>query len=79
MFGISFCLRYCRKKDKKAINSTTINLEEQTDQALSKEKRCPVGQGNLLKGIVIWFVRREGIESIKRASSLLLFSVTRFL
>ena len=26
-------------------------------------------QGNLLKGIVIWFVRREGIERIKRVIS----------
>jgi hypothetical protein len=27
-------------------------------------------QGNLLKGIIIWFVRREEIEPIKRDSSL---------
>ena len=27
-------------------------------------------QGNLLKGIVIWFIIREGIEPIKRVSSL---------
>ena len=33
-------------------------------------------QGKLLKGIVIWFVKREGIESFKRVSSLLFFSVT---
>ena len=32
-------------------------------------------QGNLLKGIVIWFVRRDGIELIKGVSYLLLFSV----
>ena len=36
-------------------------------------------QGILLKGIVIWFVIREGIEPIKRVSSSLLFSVTHFL
>ena len=35
-----------------------------------------VEQGNLLEGIVIWFVRREGIEPIKRVSSLFR---TRFL
>ena len=35
-------------------------------------------QGNLLKGIVIWFVRREGREPVKSVTSLLLFSVTRF-
>ena len=33
-------------------------------------------QGKLLEGIVIWFVKREGIESFKRVSSRLLFSVT---
>ena len=27
-------------------------------------------QGDLLKGIVIWFIRREGIEPIKRVPSL---------
>ena len=32
-------------------------------------------QGNLLKGIVIWFVRRESIEPIKRVFSNVLFSV----
>jgi hypothetical protein len=36
-------------------------------------------QGNLLKGIVIWFVRRKGIEPIIRISSLLLVSVIHFL
>ena len=35
-------------------------------------------QGNLLKGIFIWFVRREGIKPMKKVFSLLLFSVTRF-
>ena len=35
-------------------------------------------QGNLLKGIVIWTVRREGIEPIKRVLAYLLFSVTLF-
>ena len=36
-------------------------------------------QGNLSKGIVIWFVRREGLEPIKKGSSYLLFSLTLFL
>ena len=40
LLSISFFLRYCRKINKKAINSTTINLEEETDQALSREKIC---------------------------------------
>ena len=31
-------------------------------------------KGNLLKGIVIWFIRSEGIEPIRRVSSLLLSS-----
>ena len=34
-------------------------------------------QGDLLKGIVIWFIRREGIEPIKRVPSL--FSNTLFI
>ena len=40
-------------------------------QNSSQQQQSQV-QGNLLKGIVIWFVRREGIEPIKRVSSLLL-------
>jgi hypothetical protein len=40
---------------------------------------CYPDQGDLLEGIVIWFVIREGIEPIKKVSSLLLFSVKRFL
>ena len=32
-------------------------------------------QGNLLKNIVIWTVRREGIEPIKRVFTFVLFSV----
>ena len=36
-------------------------------------------QGNLLKGIVSWFIRREGIEPIKRAFTYVLFSVTHSL
>jgi hypothetical protein len=38
-----------------------------------------IDQGNLLKDIVIWFVRREGIEPIKSVFSYVLFSVTHFL
>ena len=45
MLSISFFLRYCRKPHKKiAINITNINMEEMTDQALSKEKSCSVGK-----------------------------------
>ena len=44
MLSINFFHRYCKKKNKKAINSTTINLEEEIDQALSKEKKCPGGK-----------------------------------
>ena len=36
-------------------------------------------QGNLLKCIVIWMVRKDGIEPIKRAFIYVLFSVTHFL
>ena len=36
-------------------------------------------QGTLLKGIVIWMVRKEGIEPIIRVFTYVLFSVTRFL
>ena len=36
-------------------------------------------EGNLSKGIVIWAVRREGIEPIKRVFTNDLFSVTLFL
>ena len=40
MLSILFFHRYCGIIHKKAINSTTINLEKETDQALSKEKMC---------------------------------------
>jgi hypothetical protein len=36
-------------------------------------------QGNLLKDIVIWVVRREDIQPNKRVFTDVLFSVTRFL
>jgi hypothetical protein len=36
-------------------------------------------QSNLLKGTVIWTVRRQGLEPIRRVFVYILFSVTHFL
>ena len=38
----------------------------------------PTDQGNILKGTVIWTVRRQGVESTKRVFVYILFSVTQF-
>ena len=47
---------------------------------ISKINQFPDGVilGNLLKGIVIWTVRKDGIEPIKRVLTYVLFSVTHF-
>ena len=44
---------------------------ENSSFARSSQITAPIAsaQGNLLKGILIWFVRRKGIEPIKRVSS----------
>jgi hypothetical protein len=49
------------------MSSTSRNSENDLNHYSSLE------QGNSLKGIVIWFVRRQGIEPIKSVSSPTLF------
>ena len=66
-FGFPFVI--CARKHQK----------DEIFQAMEHRYNNDQNQGNLLKGIVIWFIRREGIEPIKRVSFLLLFSVTCFL
>jgi hypothetical protein len=55
--------------------------KKERGQRAACQRDCPFCdyEGNLLKGIVIWFNGREGIEPIKRVSSLFLFLVTSFL
>ena len=61
------------KNGEPVIDSETGDVFDQNVRALLELED---GQGNLLNGIVIWFVRREGIESTEKVSSL--FSNTLF-
>ena len=42
-----------------------VENKEEIVEEVEKREKSPADQGNLLKGIVIWFLRREEIEPIK--------------
>ena len=68
---------YFIKIEKKIL--TSLSAKQPKFLITLDKSSITLDQGNLLKAIVIWFVRRKGIEPIKSVSSLLLFSVPCFL